>query len=250
MPVTAFSKDAGASKITLAEAIYGPDSFDANGFTQISKELGLDQVNLNEPAPFNEFVKVPVSGGGYIYPDFTLHRILQETDKFVSIAKMKCHYNAGITLSMKNLIGITPMTQYRSSPDHWWRSALHGDDSETPTRLPKVIMDLVRARPIHLAVIDGVMTAEGGEVPRGTFKPVQPGLLVAGKNMVATDAVSAALMGFDPTTETPNVPFIRALNHLKLANDLGLGTNKLAEIQVLGAKIDDVKYKFNPSWEM
>jgi uncharacterized protein (DUF362 family) len=78
---------------------------------------------------------------------------------------------------------------------------------------------------------------------------VEPDLLFTGKNRVATDTVSTALMSFDPTTETPNISFIRALNHLKMANDLGFGSNKLEEIRVLVAKIDEVKYKFNPAGE-
>lgn len=243
-------RDAGAGKIYIAEALYDLESFEANGYAAIAKDMGLELVNLNDPAPYADFVKAPVKGGGSIFQDFTLHPILQETDKFVSIAKMKCHYSTGVTLSMKNLVGITPVSLYRSDPAHFWRSALHGDESETPTRLPKIILDLVRTRPIHLAVIDGVKTGEGGEVPRGSFKAVAPGLLVAGKNPTATDTVSTALMGFDPTAETPNAPFLHSLNHLKLANELGVGTNHLDEIRVLGAKIEDVRFRFNPSTAM
>jgi uncharacterized protein (DUF362 family) len=64
-----------------------------------------------------------------------------------------------------------------------------------------VILDLNRARPVHLALIDGIKTAEGGDAPRGSFNPVQPGVLIAGKDPVAADAVATAAMGFDPTVE-------------------------------------------------
>lgn len=59
----------------------------------------------------------------------------------------------------------------------------------------------LRATLLILALVDGIRTAEGGEVPRGRFNPVQPGVLIAGKNPVATDAVATAVMGFDPTAE-------------------------------------------------
>ena len=108
-------------------------------------------------------------------------------------------------------------------------------------------MDLNRARPVHLAVIDGIMTAEGGEVPRGTFIPVSPGVLLAGKNPVATDAVATAVMGFNPQAEAPNSPFLRADNHLNIAASLGLGTNVLDEINVVGEKIASVTFPFKPS---
>ena len=69
---------------------------------------------------------------------------------------------------MKNLIGLAPVSLYRTSPEHWWRSAQHGDDY-SPSRLPRVIVDLNRARPVHMALVDGIKAAEGGEVPRGSF---------------------------------------------------------------------------------
>jgi uncharacterized protein (DUF362 family) len=151
---------------------------------------------------------------------------------------------------MKNLVGIVPVSHYRLGGDHWWRSALHGADHETPSRIPRVIVDLNRARPVHLAVIDGIMTGEGGEAPRGTFAPVAPGILIAGKNAVATDAVAAATMGFDPLAEPPTPPFLRGDNHLSLARSLGLGTNRLEEISVVGASIDDVRFQFSPAQSM
>ncbi|MEI9974700.1 MAG: hypothetical protein WDO73_23210 [Ignavibacteriota bacterium] len=48
------------------------------------------------------------------------------------------------------------------------------------------MVDLVAARPIHLAIIEGVKSMSGGEGPwvKGDLKPVSPGLLVAGLNPV------------------------------------------------------------------
>ena len=73
---------------------------------------------------------------------------------------------------------------------------------------------------------------------------------MAGKNPVATDTVAAALMSFDPTVEPPTAPFLRGDNCLNLAKGLGLGTNRLNEITVLGETIEAVKYPFEPAREM
>jgi hypothetical protein len=147
---------------------------------------------------------------------------------------------------MKNLIGLVPVSMYRTSPDHFWRSALHGDDYG-PQRLPRVIVDLNRARPVNFSLVDGIKAAEGGEVPRGSFAPIQPGILVAGKNAVATDAVTTAIMGFDPTAEYPDSPFLHGENHLNLAAGLGLGSNRLDDIAIVGPSIEDVRFEFSPS---
>jgi len=241
--------DAGAGELWIVEAVYDRESYPQWGFQAVARELNATLVDLNSPEPYADFATTPVGEGWYLYETFAFNRILEEADAFISVAKMKCHWNAGVTLSMKNLIGLLPVSQYRQSPDHWWRSALHGNGDEARTRLPRIILDLNRARPIHLALIDGIKTSEGGEAPRGSFNPVQPGVLVAGKNALATDAAATAVMGFDPTIAPPTPPFIRTENYLNMARELGLGSNLLREIAVVGTPIEKVRYPFKPSWE-
>ena len=242
--------DAGARNLYIVEAVYDQESFPAWGYERVAKEIGATLIDLNAPDPFPDFVRSPTGSDWFIYQDFLFNPVLNEIDTFISVAKMKCHFNCGITLSMKNLVGLVPYTYYRLSDDHWWRSAFHGEGEQAYTRLPRVILDINRARPIDLALIDGVMTAEGGESPRGSFRPIQPGILVAGKNSVATDSVATAAMGFDPLASPPTPPFIRADNYLTIAEYIGMGSNDLRNIQVIGASIDDVEFNFEPAREM
>jgi uncharacterized protein (DUF362 family) len=239
----------------LGELLLDAGARELFGYQEVAEVLDATLIDLDTPFPYPDFASMAVGEGAFIYEDFVFNPILEEIDAFVSVAKMKCHFNCGVTHSMKNLIGLTPVSRYRLDKSHWWRSALHatssfGYESDPPARLPRVILDLNRARPIHLALIDGIKTAEGGEVPRGSFKPVQPGILIAGKDPVAADGVTTAAMGFDPTVDPPNPPFLRGDNYLNMATELGLGTNRLGEIEVVGASIDDVLYEFEPSWTM
>jgi hypothetical protein len=55
-------------------------------------------------------------------------------------------------------------------------------------------------------------------------------------------------MGFDPTADFPDEPFLHANNHLNIAVELGLGTNRLDEIQVVGEKLSEVTRPFKPSF--
>jgi len=229
----------------IVEALYDDQSYARWGYREVAKALGASLVDLNIPDPYADFTIVPVGEGWHVYENFFLHPILREVDVFISATKMKCHYDCGVTLSMKNLIGLVPVSRYRLRAEDWWRSALHGDGERD--RLPGVILDLNRARPIDLALIDGIKTAEGGEVPRGSFAPVSPGVLVAGRNPVATDAVATAVMGFDPTASYPTPPFLRNDNYLNMAAKLGLGTNHLQKIGIVGASVENVRYEFRPS---
>ncbi len=239
--------EAGASQLFIVEALFDAESFSQNGYADVANDLGASLVDLNNPAPYDSFARFPVGSHWSIYQELTLNRLLQDVDTFVSVAKLKCHFSCGVTLAIKNLIGLLPISEYRAGPDDWWRSAAHGTSEELVTRLPRVVTDLALARPIDLALIDGILTAEGGEVPRGSFSPVAPGVLLAGKNALATDAVATAVMGFDPTVEYPSAPFLHADNHLNLAAGAGLGTNRLPEIHVVGAPIEDVLFPFHPS---
>jgi uncharacterized protein (DUF362 family) len=130
------------------------------------------------------------------------------------------------------------------------RSALPEKDPTTPRedtyRVPRTIVDLISARPIHLAIVEGIKTMSGGEGPwvLGKLTGVAPGLLVAGTNPVTTDAVSMALMGFDPMADRGTPPFEVCDSTLRLAEEAGVGTRDLKRIEVLGASIQKVRFDF------
>jgi len=186
----------------------------------------------------------PVEPARQIYDVFYMNAALKEVDVFVSFAKMKCHSTTGVTLSLKNLIGLAPISLYRQDESQNHRSSFH-ESTQYDRRLPRVAVDLNLARPVHLALIDGIKTVEAGAGAWDTgYNPVQPGLIIASKNSVAADAVSTAVMGFDPDAPSGTHPFSYADNHLVLAREAGLGTNRLDEIGVVGAQINDVIYPF------
>jgi len=86
--------------------------------------------------------------------------------------------------------------------------------------------------PPALTVIDGIIAMEGmGPI---TGKPVNLGLLIAGRNVVSVDAVAAKIMGFDPM----EIPTIR------LAAERGLGTADLGFIEIAGETLEDVIHPF------
>src|SRR6266567_7040762 len=50
--------------------------------------------------------------GGHMFSAFDFNRAYDETDVMISLAKLKNHITAGVTLSMKNLFGLTPNSLY------------------------------------------------------------------------------------------------------------------------------------------
>jgi uncharacterized protein (DUF362 family) len=226
--------------------------------------------NTNYLGRGKRYVRLAVPHGGLMFPAFDLNHSYQDCDVFVSVAKMKEHATAGVTLSMKNCFGITPCTIYGAGAGvdepslvpRGGRSLIHAGDRqpsksapgeidphaprEGEWRVPRTVVDLVAARPIHLAIVEGIQTMTGGEGPwvgRGS-RAVAPGVMVAGLNPVNTDAVSMALMGFDPMALRGTPPFERCDSTLALAESVGIGTRDLRRIEVVGASIAEAKFDF------
>ncbi|MDE3189144.1 MAG: DUF362 domain-containing protein [Acidobacteriota bacterium] len=226
--------------------------------------------NTNFLGSGKTYARFMVPGGGLMYAGYDLNRSYEDTDVFVSLAKLKEHRTAGVTLSMKNCFGITPCTIYsQEAPEDepsivpvGYRGPMHSGSRVPPKsapqpvaeskdpgfRVPRITADLVAARPIHLAVIDGIYTMTGGELPNQErnwiHKAVHPGLLIAGMNCVSTDAVAMATMGFDPMADRGSVPFETCDSTLRLAEHLGVGTRDLSRIEVTGTPISKARFRF------
>jgi hypothetical protein len=63
-------------------------------------------------------------------------------------------------------------------------------------------------------------------------------------NPVCTDAVSLALMNFNPMGDRGSAPFEDCDSTLKLAEDVGIGTRDLKRIEVIGAPINTAMFDF------
>jgi uncharacterized protein (DUF362 family) len=238
-------RDAGAGRIWVADAMFASDSYALGGYRERLAPLA-ELIDLDQPGPSGNFISLPVSGP-LRYPHFLVREEVGQCDHLAAITKMKCHQNCGLSLGLKGHIGLVPVSQYRSQPGDFSRTLLHGDPAESGRILPEGIVDLNKARPIDFSLIDGILAAEGGEGPWiGTFGAVQPGLLVAGSDPVAADAVACYLMGFDPQAADSSTPFSNSLNHIRLAGNNGLGQHRLADIAYSGPDLASLRYPFRP----
>ncbi len=250
--IAVLAREAGAGRIILTEG-WGDDVWPLNGYDALIAELRAGTVNLDEPAPAADFVSVPVPNA-LALDAVLLHQAIVEADVFISVPKIKCHASAGITLSIKNIFGCTPLPRYRERSRDQYRSTMHAGN--LGERLPRILVDILKARPIDLAVVDGISTIDQGEGPwihgsnGAVIRTVEPHLLMVGRNPVAVDAVGTAVMGFDPAASGYSDPFPSSQNHIALAAEQGLGTNRLDEIEVRGLSIEEARFPFTPCPKM
>jgi uncharacterized protein (DUF362 family) len=224
-----------SAEIVVAEGIdYPPnrtaaDVFQAMDAPRLVEEYGVRLVNANE----GEIVAVAVPNGGMIHRAVFLNRDVSDVDAVVSVAKLKAHGTAGVTMSVKNMFGMLPFHRYGST----FRNFMHTNYF----RLMRIIVDIATTLRPDLAVVDGLIASNHGM----DHDPVEMNVLLAGHDPVATDAVGAALMGFDPHAEFPVEPFVVSENHLRLAAKAGVGVLDLVRTEVRGTRIADVARRFS-----
>ncbi len=273
--VCAALNDAGARRIVVVESQYanktpedvlGGDGWDVNGI----KAAGGHKVvfeDTRHKGAHRDYRTLKVAWGGLLYPAFMVNPSYAQTDVMVSLAKLKDHLCAGVTLSVKNLFGITPTSLYgEDAPNEnslsYRGPMLHNGARDVPAgvpgaleqlprndwrrRVPRVTADILGARPIDLAIIEGIETNRGGEGPWAKdVEPLNPKLLIVGRNPVCTDAVATAVMGYDPMAAHGAFPF-PGDNHLLLLSQMGVGKIDPRQIDVRGLTIRQALFPFNP----
>ena len=213
-------REAFAGEILVADASTGVaarEVYEALGYYEALKDLGVRLVDPNE----GPYVEMKTPGGGLMFSSYAFSELLQGVDAVVSVAKMKSHVSAGVTLGLKNLFGLPPCPIYGAP-----RRYLHA-----PVRLPRVLVDVGSIFPPALTVIDGLVAQDERE---WGGPPVRMDLLLAGSNVVATDSAAARIMGADPEADFGVAPFLFDSNPLKLAAGAGLGPNSPDGYRVVG----------------
>jgi uncharacterized protein (DUF362 family) len=269
---------AGAKRVRFVESSWataGPleETMLDSGWNVRSLQSAMSAVefeNTNALGKGKRYARFKAPASAYMYPAFDLNHAFEDTDVFVSMAKLKNHATCGVTLSLKNCFGSLPASIYGDSagvdepnespvdgrmkvghegkrqPSKSAPQELHfGANHDAGYRVPHIVADLTAARPIDLAIIDGVESIAGGEGPWiSGLRIVTPGVLIAGTNPVCTDAVATAVMGYNPRATRGTKPFETCDNTLLLAEGHGVGTTDLKRIDVRGVSIEQALYRF------
>lgn len=186
---------------------------EATGMKEMCQQNGIEFLNLRYQ---KEKVKIPIPGCETL-GSITVPKIITES-AVISAAKLKTHMATKVTLGMKNMFGLMPDK---------FKAKFHAKG------ISSVIIDINTVIKPALTVIDGFVAMEGRGPTDGT--PVKMDLIIAGKDVVATDATAARVMGFDP----------KEISHIRRAGEKGLGN--IDNIEIVGSKIEEVTKEFKRS---
>ncbi len=172
--------------------------------------------------------------------------LVMEADKVISVPVAKCHLGAYFTLSIKNFIGAIPLARYGWVPSGVYsRLALHARDPG-PAAFNRLPQDICKAVEPDLAIIDlsvgiegnGPSLTEGGRTIDVRRRLGGNWLLLGSTDLVAADATAARVMGQEEWK-------IEAV--LASARDAGLGTMCPELIELVGARLDEVRMSWTPA---
>ena len=193
----------------------GKTRLDCTNLLSVLREYNVPYVNGHE----DPVCWVPVPGGGQMFDTYPVPQSSVEADAVISVQKLKNHAYMGVTLCLKNLFGLMPV-QPLGRPRHYYHHLV---------RMPYMLADIGRIFNPALNIIDGLVCQAGEEWGRGE-NPRICNTLIAGDQVVATDACGAALMGHDPQSDWLTPPFHRDRNALLVAAQAGFGTVDLNQI--------------------
>ena len=152
-----------------------------SGLAEVLHEDRLRFTDLN----LDDWEEVPNAGSATKLAQLALPDAIRRADWVVSVAKMKTHHWAGVTLSMKNLFGVLPGAIYG-----WPKNVLH------VAGIHQSIVDICATVKPRFAIVDGIVGMEGDGPIMGEAKAA--GVLVMGRDLPAVDATAARIMEIDP----------------------------------------------------
>ena len=205
-------REAGAARIRVLDHPLRSVEMCIEGVKQVCDpiEPGMVQGLVDD----RFFVEVPVPRGEQMKRTEVMRDVL-DADALIAAPVAKSHGSAGVSLSMKGMMGLI-----------YNRRVMHSRYS-----LHEAIVDLSSLLTPALAVVDAtrVLTTHG---PSGPGKVIRPRTVVASTDMVAADAQTVSMFEWYGRKFEP-----RQVQHIRIAHERGLGRMDVENLNVARAEV-------------
>lgn len=190
-----FLQGRGYSNIVIAEGT--SSGFFREGVSVIQRlkadrlatHYGVEMVDLNV---WPQSIDVPLENGVIVQ----VANLMTKADFVINMPKLKAHYEVGMSVCLKNLIGTCIGRENKKK--------IHGSLAKNIVHLNEVIKP-------NLHIVDGLIAMEGNGPSRGT--PVNYGKVIIGTNPFELDYICARLVGF-PRDEVKALAEARNMGHI------------------------------------
>ena len=210
----------------------GSDGYVVSGYQEMIESLRGDpsypDLNLNWVDLNYDEVEVTTAASPRLSDAqtvFYLPKTVLDADFFINVPVMKVH-TTGITVGLKNYVGVLPGMEYGWSKDQGYNNNGRGL-GHSATILQKNFVDVAQTAGCDFVVVDAVVGKEKTKFASGTAR--RRNMIVAGVDIVSVDAVCARLMDFNPDD----------IEHITLAALAGMGQNQQDKIAISGNTIEE-----------
>lgn len=219
-------RNSGARDIVLAERSGMGSTREVlgeMGVLGLSEKLGFDVVVLDD-LDRDAWMRVNPEGGHWSR-GFLLAKLFVEMDAVVQTCCLKTHRFGGhFTMSLKNSVGM--VAKYDPVDGYNYMRELHRSRHQR-----EMIAEINIAYSPDAILMDAIQGFSTGGPDTG--KLIQPGLLLAGKDRVAMDAVGVAILRLYGTTPEVSAGDIFRQEQIARAVELGLGVQRPENIKLV-----------------
>ncbi len=225
----------GAGSITLGDRSGMGDTravMQSKGVFDLASGLGFETVVFDELGA-DGWVAADAPGSHW-RRGFSLARPVVEAQAIVQTCNLKTHrYGGHFTLSLKNSVGLA--AKHVPGEGYNYMTELH--DSRDQRRM---IAEINAAYAPALIVLDGVEAFTSGGPDTGNR--VEAGVILAGADRIAVDAVGVAILRLLGTTDAVSRGRVFELEQIARAVELGLGVAQPEAITILADDADGRAY--------
>ncbi len=183
--------------------------WEVTGMREVSEQTGAPLVNLEAGGSYRR------SKGGQ---DYYICKVAMDADVIVNLPKLKTHSLVLFTGAIKNMFGLVPGLRKKEA------HLIH----PRPLPFSAALVDLFSFVMPQITLMDAVEGMEGDGPAAGLKRRV--GLLLAGYDAVAVDAVAALAVGLNPLE----------IHTCAIAAQRNLGHCSLDHIQLVGERLERI----------
>jgi len=205
----------------LAREIVVGDSPGLGTAVKAARRCGLSEALEGTPAKIVEFTE-GVEVDGRRVKRLRLAREALECDALLNVAKLKSHGQMFLTMAVKNLFGCVPGLG---------KVGWHMRAGEDRSAFARILVEIARALPARLHVLDAVVAMEGNGPSSGTARAV--GALLVSADPVALDRVAVELLELPPDQT----------RLFEAAREIEFGEPEIGRIEIVGDDVNALKVK-------
>jgi len=208
-------KEAEAGRILIVEGSgYFSETSKAlelSGYIELAEKYNVEVIDVDK----SPVIKIDVPDA-LLIENVEVSEAFMDVDVRINVPVMKTHDQLKVTLGVKNLKGVLP--KYMKREFH-------------RVGVVKGIIDLNKAVPVDLTVLDAIVAMEGLGPSFGS--KVELNTIIASKDVYALDRVASKIMGF----EAEELDYLVEAEAAKIIN-------LKSPIDVIGEPIESYTYKF------